>query len=617
MSYYNKYLKYKNKYLKLKNYVGGSLDTNLINPIKPLKISSVKTQNQDLFSTCWAHSISRMFIRTFQILDIIKAPYINQYYELFYTILLKKKSCDDFGNFKDVLYLFNYLKNHSKQLFSIKKKNTKCINNKCLSSNDQPILQLNLVDQQNFINDLKYLFDNKLIFLARYIYDLDINGKNKPTKAIKTMLDYRLQPCVSINISEYLDNFINENIAKKKNEYNLLRPINNNNIVLKTKNNCVDSESGHTVNLRRWLSDRIEFKNSWGEYGNFAVTDLKYLTCNNTDNIIEFECLLFDYDNLNKTFRDNVDNQLKLYHSTFDPSIEIQENTNYKCSYDKYGFLDGKNCELKFNDGRIYNGTLKNGLENGNGQQIFKSGSMYIGEWINGAFDGQCILTYLDGQKYNGEWKDDNRNGRGVEIYTNGEKYDGEWVDDKRNGRGIVTYSNGIKYDGEWKDDKRNGRGISTYSNGEKYDGEWKDDKRNGKGVLTHLGRIKYDGDWENNKRNGKGMEIYNNVGTYIGEWIDDKRNGKGILTCLDGRKYNGEWVDDKRNGKGKEIGPNGQEYNGKWVNDKANGRGILTVPNGERYDGEWKNDKRNGKGTQKYSNGTIYTGEWKDDNRI
>ena len=618
MSYYNKYQKYKNKYLELKSIqLSGNLD---INSKKPLNISSVKIQDQGSFGTCWVHAISRMFVRTFQILDIIKPQYKEQYYELFYTILLKKKDCNEGGRFEDIVYLFNYLKNHNGQLVTIKKKNIKCINDKCTLDNDQTILQLNLEEQIQLKNDLQYLFTNKLIFLAKYQYDPN-NDINKPTKAIKTMLDYRLQPCVSIKISDYLNNFIDEKIKNKNNKYELL-PINNS---ISIKSNCISSTPRHSINLRSWFRNKIEFKNSWGDYGNFAITDLKYLTCNHdeeivlTEDTIEFRCLLFDYDNLNNEFKKKVDDKLKLYHHTFDPtfdpSIDIGENTNYKCLYDKYGFLDGKNCELKFNNDVIYNGSLKYGIENGKGIKIYSDKSKYEGDWENGLEHGKGIQIYLN-EKYEGEWRDGQRNGKGIQIYSDLSKYEGEWKGGKKNGKGIQTYFDGSKYEGEWKDDKKHNKGIITYSDGSKYVSEWKDGKRNGKGTETYLDGSKYEGEWIDGKKTGKGIQTYLDGSKYVSEWKDGKRNGKGTEIYLDGSKYEGEWKGGERNGKGIETLLDQSKYEGEWRSDERNGKGIETLLNGSKYEGEWKGGQRNGKGIETLLDGSKYEGEWRGGQR-
>ena len=68
-------------------------------------IKSVKIKDQEDFSTCWAHSISRTFVRTLQILGIIFSEYSESFYLLFYTILVEYRECIDTGEFEDMVYL--------------------------------------------------------------------------------------------------------------------------------------------------------------------------------------------------------------------------------------------------------------------------------------------------------------------------------------------------------------------------------------------------------------------------------------------------------------------------------------------------------------------------------
>ena len=47
---------------------------------KPLELKSVEIQSQ-IFSDCWAHAASRNFVRTLQVLGVIKAKYNQDFYD--------------------------------------------------------------------------------------------------------------------------------------------------------------------------------------------------------------------------------------------------------------------------------------------------------------------------------------------------------------------------------------------------------------------------------------------------------------------------------------------------------------------------------------------------------
>ena len=177
MNYKDKYIKYKSKYLQLQNIKksnnilkAGATIASASTIIPFQKPKSVPIQNQGIYSTCWAHAYARSFVRTFQVLDIITDDKIEQWYELFYAILLQKKNCQEGGNFSEMIYLFNYLKDNINTIFTITKENIKCVKNVCsVEEKKIPILQFDSREQEDEIKkNLQFLFDNKLIFLYLY-----------------------------------------------------------------------------------------------------------------------------------------------------------------------------------------------------------------------------------------------------------------------------------------------------------------------------------------------------------------------------------------------------------------------------------------------------------------
>jgi len=76
--------------------------------MKPEEIKSVSIKNQGTNSTCYAHACSRNFVRTLQILGIIKSKYNEQFYLLFLYYLTENKACNVGGNYKDLFVLLNY-----------------------------------------------------------------------------------------------------------------------------------------------------------------------------------------------------------------------------------------------------------------------------------------------------------------------------------------------------------------------------------------------------------------------------------------------------------------------------------------------------------------------------
>ena len=585
MNYKDKYIKYKSKYLQLQNQVGGSNElfikpeesiksanslpttkpeesiasiASTLPPTKPeesiaftllpTKPKSVPTQDQGEYDTCWAHAYARSFVRTFQVLDIITNDKVLQWYDLFYTILLENKTCEQGGNFNDMVYLFNYLKNNIDHIFTIIRNNIKCVTYYCYNK-DIPILQFFTKEKEEEIKtNLRFLFENELIFLAIYPYTVNPYGQNLPTQAIKNMLDLRLQPALTMKISNSLINFI---LKKETVTYDSLR-----------YEDSIESECkvdiGHSIVLRRWMKDTIEIKNSWGSNRNFAINDLKDLICSKNnkylDTIIEFQCLMIDYNKLDKyyDFKIKVDNKKETYNPTIDPTLTFIENTNFRCSYDEYGFPNGENCQL----------------------QDYQNKTFFDGNLIHGLKNGQGIYTYPSGDVYNGNYKDDKKHGIGKYRHNDGSEYIGNWLDDKKHGKGIYKFTNlyvfdgDWTYDGDWIDDKKHGKGTQKYDNNSEYIGDWKDDKRNGKGIYKFKKFFVYDGDWIDHKKHGHGTEKYENGSEYIGDWKDDKKNGKGIYKYANGDVYEGNFENNKKHGHGKMTFVDGQVQEGNWDND-------------------------------------------------
>jgi hypothetical protein len=285
-------------------------------------------------------------------------------------------------------------------------------------------------DKILFINDMKYLFNNNLLFIGNCIYDVKKDNSNKPPAAIKMMLYFKLQPFVNIYMNKYLIKYINTSTVNMPS-------------IPSTENydlQCYENNYGHAVNLRKWYKSGIEFKNSWGFFtsndGNFSVENLKYLICNNNSqnkNILNFTSLMFDYNNLNKKFKTKVNRNLCLYFNTFDNTLEIDEFVNYTGNYNDYKLFDGYG-KLIYSDGHVYDGHWKNGFREGCGIINYVNGDFFKGSWKNNNIcNGDGRLTSVDNIIHIGKYKNGLRHGKGklfkinenitIEgIWKNGEK---------------------------------------------------------------------------------------------------------------------------------------------------------------------------------------------------
>lgn len=105
------------------------------------------------------------------------------------------------------------------------------------------------------------------------------------------------------------------------------------------------------------------------------------------------------------------------------------------------GIPHSDNATIKYSDGQVYHGCVRNGLRSGNGHNVWP-----------------------DGQKYQGEWLDNSRNGRGTHSWKDGRTVTGDWVNGHLNGKIFFVWPDGATFDGSAKLGKKDGRGKKQCS---------------------------------------------------------------------------------------------------------------------------------------------------------
>ena len=224
----------------------------------------------------------------------------------------------------------------------------------------------------------------------------------------------------------------------------------------------------------------------------------------------------------------------------------------------KYGILSCEDpsdeCEIKFPDGTIYVGQIKNNEITGTGKYFFPNGTTYIGEVLNGFRHGfGKFESKKEELSYEGNWKNGLKNGFGT-MKKKGSTYEGNWKDGFIDGKGKLKWKSGNVYKGDFKLGKMDGNGYMIWFNEhKKYSGEWKNNIQNGFGVeiwYEEKGEHKYlfnryIGEWKEGKRDGYGIFYYSNGAKYEGTWKNDNKEGFGVFTYNDGRKYSGLFQGD------------------------------------------------------------------------
>mmetsp|Transcript_125882 Transcript_125882/g.187889 ORF Transcript_125882/g.187889 Transcript_125882/m.187889 type:complete len:549 (+) Transcript_125882:152-1798(+) len=274
----------------------------------------------------------------------------------------------------------------------------------------------------------------------------------------------------------------------------------------------------------------------------------------------------------------------------------------------------GNDGLMKFSDGQVYRGDVRNGLRCGAGVNSWGDGQEYNGEWKQNSRNGRGTHTWRDGRRVCGQWQEGHLNGKVYFSWPNGATYDGMVLKGKKHGRGVHTWADGRVYSGHFENGKESGFGTLTHPDGVKYRGQFKQGVKEGYGIMLWKTRT-YDGEWINNKPHGQGRVVWSNGATYTGQFFEGKYHGLGVYVWATGKKFVGRWEHGVKNGHGLYQWPTGKKYDGEYKNGLKDGYGRMTWPDGQSYCGGFERNKRSGRGVQTAADGSmVYCGQWKDD---
>lgn len=212
------------------------------------------------------------------------------------------------------------------------------------------------------------------------------------------------------------------------------------------------------------------------------------------------------------------------------------------------------------------------------GPHLLNNGSIYIGQWKEGLQHGKGVSFYPDGSIYEGYWENGVPNGEGRFLRENGNMYEGEIRNGSAFGQGKYFHHNGGVYEGQFVDNEKNGQGVERFPDSSKYEGSFQKGERDGKGVFENS-KIRYEGDFVSGKMQGKGVCKLKDGGIYKGNFYDNVFNGYGDYTWADGRRYQGEWRGGLQHGKGIYYDENGTLYEGEWKEGRVLSWAIKPQP--------------------------------------
>ena len=328
------------------------------------------------------------------------------------------------------------------------------------------------------------------------------------------------------------------------------------------------------------------------------------------------------------------------------------EKEDYYLGQTKEGTKEGHGSYYHALHEVIYKGAFSGDRAHGNGSLKFASGHKITGIFVNGRlYDGVARIRYKDGGVYHGEIKNGAREGSGTMTYANGGVYKGCWDKDQRKGLGVIIYQGSFFFEGIFSNDYTDGPGIllkkfvfcpdSNTDRGDPptiyYDIQGCLDKSDAFGSLItpfrtfaslpvdpmdlvyltlssssnpiqNLPKLLASGAFTSGRLNGAGMARYGSFGTYVGNFKEGYRQGFGKMHYTDlGHNcewfpetdgvYTGEWREDKRHGIGTMVWGNGTRYTGMFYQDRRhNVTGVLAFSNGDVYEGGFVNDIMEGK---------------------
>ena len=132
--------------------------------------------------------------------------------------------------------------------------------------------------------------------------------------------------------------------------------------------------------------------------------------------------------------------------------------------------------------------------------------------------DGVLTRQYEDGGMYEGEFRDGLQHGVGTYRLPNGFEYTGDWVAGEISGQGVARYPSGAVYEGSFAAGRPHGTGKMTFADGSTYEGNWEEGTISGQGVRVFANESVYEGSFADGQPHGKaGIEPRGQAGDCSG----------------------------------------------------------------------------------------------------
>lgn len=340
--------------------------------------------------------------------------------------------------------------------------------------------------------------------------------------------------------------------------------------------------------------------------------------------------------------------------------VQYENGRLYKGMSKEYTYGSGKNKNTErkeegfginqWPDGDYYIGMWKEGIRTF-GLYVWKGDntSAYFGthQWNEATEEyemtGRGVYFYNNGYTFDGTFKDGKEDGWGYAHFTDG----GQVYIRFKQGKEVERREPAIwqhHYIGWFYKNDTTGYGRYYYPQGGFYQGWFKNGKFNGPGRLADIrNHTIAERDWKMADPRGDAEQLLRAANAQAQEAIQAYRNSQARLAA-NARQRSGykpqpdtpvPSTASKSSTKTRKKHPAEEalpleafltqpdpsarriiSYKGKLVAQKPEGKAQATFDNGDVYNGEWHKGLREGYGEIKYANGDEYKGEWKADKR-
>lgn len=313
--------------------------------------------------------------------------------------------------------------------------------------------------------------------------------------------------------------------------------------------------------------------------------------------------------------------------------VQYENGRLYKGMSKEYTYGSGKNKNTErkeegfginqWPDGDYYIGMWKEGIRTF-GLYVWKGDntSAYFGthQWNEATEEyemtGRGVYFYNNGYTFDGTFKDGKEDGWGYAHFTDG----GQVYIRFKQGKEMERRESAIwqhHYIGWFYKNDTTGYGRYYYPQGGFYQGWFKNGKFNGPGRLADAeNRTVARRNWNMAEPRGEAEQLLRAAATAEAAQKADARKMPGPAPA-----YSPIPAEDIRPGEAFLTQPDPSarriiRYKGKLVNQKPEGKAEATFENGDVYTGHWRGGLREGYGEIRYANGDEYKGEWKADKR-